>query len=97
MEEPTNVSSLVVARDKKKNLLASALVRAIAKNGEQIYLNALVDPGSQSASITEEAVQLLKLPTKNIIADILRKSTDVSLMSRFNDNFVLTANALVTN
>lgn len=51
-------------------LLATALVAVLNKKGDKVLLRALIDQGSQSAFLTENAAQLLALPRKKIDVEI---------------------------
>ena len=51
-------------------LLATAQVRVRSLHGEYIILRALMDQGSQTTSVSEDAAQLLQLP---------KRKTDVNL------------------
>ncbi|XP_055307290.1 uncharacterized protein LOC129571509 [Sitodiplosis mosellana] len=63
-DEHENDNSVVSANSSASNsrvLLATALISVKGKNNEKYALRALIDQGSQSAFITESAMQLLKL------------------------------------
>lgn len=102
-ENEQNLSALIVTRD-ENNLLATAIVKCIKSNGEKIQLRAVIDPGSQSSIITEEAMQLLGLKYEKISAGIdglsatenkVTKRVEINVMPRFNDNYVLETRALI--
>lgn len=106
IEEETVVSmNSSVPTKSSGGLLTTAMVRVETRTGEKIYLRALIDAGSQSAFITEEAIQLLKLPKMSITATFSgmggeRKSSKhsavITVYSRFPENeFSLSTEAIV--
>lgn len=50
-----------MTKTKKDVLLATAQVRMMTRKGESILLNALIEQGSQTTFISEEAAQMLQL------------------------------------
>lgn len=86
-------------------LLATAIIKAIASNGEQHYLRCLIDQGSQASFVTESAAQLLRLKKTAIVASVsgvgsAGKETAKSIVkfginSRYDYNFELSIEALV--
>lgn len=85
-------------------LLATAVVRVRASNGEQHELRAFFDNGSQTSFISEHAVQLLKLPRRNVNFEMTgvgesscRNTTNAvttTITLRFND-FTMSIDVLV--
>lgn len=102
--EELNVSAHLVEKTTGV-LLATALISVSAKNGSKILLRALVDQGSQSCFITENAVQLLGLQRKKIVATVTgigkkqiqaKTSVELTISPRNgNNNFSLTTEAIV--
>lgn len=98
------MDSLVASRSATA-LLAAAIVRFMSRSGEEIYLCALIDAGSQSAFITEQTAQWLKVPKPSIPATISRirrgkekskHSVFITMYSRSSENrFDLTTEAIV--
>lgn len=86
-------------------LLATAVVKVTARNGEDYKLRALLDQGSQSSFITESAVQFLglkKRPTTNHIAglgggkDVVSKAAvDLTLKSLYDPTVKIPVSAHV--
>lgn len=86
-------------------ILATAMVRVVSRSGEKMYLRALIDAGSQSAFITAEAAQLLKIPKLSISATISgigggtkesKHSVMLTIHSRFPENeFNLSTEAII--
>lgn len=72
IDEPSTSGQFnaLVASKKNQTLLATALIRVVSKNGEKVLLRALVDQGAQCAFLTENALQLLRVPTLKINAKI---------------------------
>lgn len=64
-----SISALVVAKA-SSSVLSTAMVRMVTRSGEKIFLRALIDNCAQSAFISEQAVQLLKLHKANVSASI---------------------------
>lgn len=93
-----------VANDPKSNLLATAWVNVSGKNGEMVLLKAVVDQGSQSAIITERALQLLQLKGERVRAgidgvegkeSIANKMVSLAIKPRFQSEYTLEADAVV--
>lgn len=59
-----------VATQATSVLLATALIGVYAKDGSRILLRALIDQGSQSAFVSENAVQTLRLKRNRINATV---------------------------
>lgn len=85
-------------------LLATALIKCRAKNGEYITLRALIDQGAQATFITEAAAQRLQLHREKILAQIdgfgdtpvgTAKSMISIMISAMHDEFFTTINAIV--
>lgn len=101
--EPSQINALVVNKSNSA-LIATAIVSVVSGTGEKYFLRALIDPGSQSAFITEEATQLLKLQRKKISAQIsgignttkiAKNCVTVTIHSRLNEQFCMTTEAIV--
>lgn len=76
------------------------------KTGESILLKALIDQGSQSSFISENALQTLNLKREKIFANVSgigknvstsKYCVDLVVQPRFNSSFVLNTKALVLN
>lgn len=109
----TNISPIVSCLSTKnvskprQVLLATALIKAKARNGQYQVIRALIDQGSQACFITEAMVQYLNLkksPAKGHISGIGdHKSTavkyivNINIQSRLDPNFKLNLNAYVLN
>lgn len=102
-DESSSVTALVASNSSSK-FLATAMVYVTAKSGEKFLMRALIDDGSESAFMTEQAMQLLKLEKENVSASIRgigaeekRSSAVATLLvhSRFNDEFCLQTEAIV--
>ena len=88
-------------------LLATAIVKVRAFNGQLILLRALLDQGSQATIITESAIQLLRLPKTSIRAEITgvgslqsnpcKSMVSLVIKSCHDENFECTTDALVLN
>lgn len=85
-------------------LLATALINVRNINGETILMRALIDHASQSAFITENAAQILKLKRNKInyvisgIGEHERNSktnVELHISPRFRSNFSLVTKAIV--
>lgn len=102
-DEKKDITALV-ASNASSSVLATAMVRVVAKSGEKIILRAVVDNCAESAFISEQAVQLLKLDKESVSVSItgigeIEKQADrsvaLTIFSRFGDEFTLTTNAIV--
>lgn len=98
-----NVSTLIATKD-EKNLLATAIVRVKARNGDMIGLRAVVDQGSQGSMLTENALQKLNLPVEKVITgvdglsgaeNVSKKRVKLEISPRFSDDYVLQTHVLV--
>lgn len=98
-----SVNALTVQSDTTV-LLATALIGVFAKNGNRVVLRALLDQGSQSAFISENAAQTLGLPRERIFASIAgigatnqnaKWSINLTLFPRFESVFNLETSAIV--
>ncbi|XP_026743358.1 uncharacterized protein LOC113505051 [Trichoplusia ni] len=86
-------------------LLATALVRAVGKNGGMSTIRALLDQGSQASFVTERTVQSLGLHKKAVEGSItgigghnklsLNSVVEVKIQSRINSSFELVVKAYV--
>lgn len=101
--EIASVNALVASKSSSR-FLATAMVKLVAKSGEKKLLRALVDDGSESAFISEQAVQLLKLNKENVSASISgigaaenrsKNIVTVTIGSRFDDEFGIETEAIV--
>lgn len=103
-EKPTeHVNTMVVTKD-ETNLLATAIVRVKAKNGDKIVMRAIIDQASQGALLTESALQKLALPTESVTAgidgvsansNVAKKRVELEILPRFTDDYVLSTRALI--
>lgn len=103
INEP-NVNTLIAAARDENNLLATAMIRVVAKNGDKVLARAVIDMGSQSSMITENTRQALALKTEKVYAGIdgveAVKTTangcvELKICPRFSDEIVLISKALV--
>ncbi|XP_055326288.1 uncharacterized protein LOC129580119 [Sitodiplosis mosellana] len=94
----------MIASKSSSALLATAIVRVVSRNGEKLRLRALIDPGSQSAFITESAAQLLRVPRLNVSGSVsgignelttIKNSVMITAYSRFSDDYFLTTEAVI--
>lgn len=65
-----NLTSLFVSNTRTQVLTATALIKTRSTSGGTIHLRALLDQGSETSFITENAVQLLNLERSNINGNI---------------------------
>ncbi|CAG9121872.1 unnamed protein product [Plutella xylostella] len=89
----------------KQVLLATALVKALSKNGDYYTVRALLDQGSQSSFVTEGTVQYLglkKIPVKGHITGLggsknitTNSMVTIKMKSRVNPDLVFEVNAYV--
>lgn len=86
------------------NISATALVTIESKLGQKVVLKALIDQGSQSSFISENAMQTLNLKRNRVSAHITgigektassKYSVDLKIFPRFKSSFVLETKALV--
>lgn len=104
----TNIASSsiqsMMASNQVSVLLATAIINVYGIHGLPISLRALIDQGSQSAFITENAVQMLSLPRKRIQATITgigeqtkhaNHSVQITITPRVASSFTLLTNAVV--
>lgn len=107
-DEPASSSQTFahVAAKCTSAILPTALVCVSAINGEKKLLRVLLDQGSQSTFITENAVQLLGLKKQKLSSKIFgigatpkvaNSVVDISVSSRFSEEFVINSNAIVLN
>lgn len=94
----------MTASNNNNVLLATTIINVQALHGAPIMLRALIDQGSQSAYITENAAQMLALPRTKISATITgignqtkhtNHSVQLTVTPRTASNFILRANAIV--
>lgn len=88
-------------------LLATALVRAASRSGENVILRALIDQGSQASFVTESTVQYLGLKKVSASGQITglgggstvisKAVVDILLRSLYEPNFTITVRAHVIN
>lgn len=85
-------------------ILATAIVAIESHSGEKLAFRALIDQGSQSSFISENAAQLLKLqkiPMKFQITGVgehtitANFSVDIKISPRFSSSFVLKSRAII--
>lgn len=102
--EPEIPINALLSSNGKKTLLATAIISAIASNGEKIALKALIDQGSQNAFITQNSVQLLNLKKSKISAIIngigqttqsANHAVTMTIKPRFLSNFSIQLEAIV--
>lgn len=67
----SNSKAQLIMEGNAVTLLATAQIRVKAASGEQILMRALIDQGSQRTSISEEAAQILRLPRKKLVTDLV--------------------------
>lgn len=86
--------------------LATALIQVKSATGEKHMLRALIDQGSQSSFITENAADLLKMPRKHISVQIAgtgaimqraKHEININITPRHSSDFQLNANAIILN
>lgn len=65
-----NLNTLIAAAHDEDNLLATAMVRVLAKNGDKLLVRAVIDMGSQSAMITDHSRQALALKGEKMCAGV---------------------------
>lgn len=102
--EPIHIQATVALQRKGGVLLATAMIGVRDKNGSIIMLRALLDQGSQSAFISEQAAQKLKLHRENIHAvvsgigaktQVAKHTVEISLFPRFESDFMIETNAVI--
>ncbi|XP_075162775.1 uncharacterized protein LOC142235406 [Haematobia irritans] len=101
----TNSRTQITVEGNAVTLLATAQVRVKSACGEQILMRALIDQGSQRTSISEEAAQLLKLPRKKVLTDLIglgnttvgrsKATVQIEIKPRFQSDAVHTIEAMV--
>lgn len=98
------VQATVAAQQASKVLLATAMIGVTDKNGSPIMLRALMDQGSQSAFISENAAQTLKLQRLSISATVTgigetpqsaKHAMNVTITPRFQSEFAIYSQAIV--
>lgn len=88
-------------------LLATALVPALAHNGEKVWLRALIDQGSTASLISERGAQMLRCKRRKImgvpmlgVGDVLtgtaRFITTITIGSMYENDFELQISTLIT-
>lgn len=102
-DDTRNVNALVAANS-SSSVLCTAMVYVVAKSGEKFLLRALIDNCAESAFISEQAVQLLKLDKESVSASISgigecernsNRMVSMTIFSRFGDEFSLQTDAIV--
>ncbi|XP_076301934.1 uncharacterized protein LOC143220082 [Lasioglossum baleicum] len=101
-----NTSSVNTFRSNRVVLLATAHVQLKSPSGRTIYARALLDPGSEMSFVTDDIVQALRLPRRNVEVHLtgyqeinvgtVPHEVSVLLASSRDSNFQLSLNALVT-
>lgn len=95
-----------LAINANSTMLATAIVGVEAKNKQKIALRALIDPGSQSSFITQNALQTLNMKGRPVSINIsgiseLTKSAcsaiELNIYPRFTSTFLLRATVIVLN
>ncbi|XP_031636180.1 uncharacterized protein LOC116349066 [Contarinia nasturtii] len=105
IQEPVIIQATVALQKQLGSvLLATAMIGVLGKNGSRTLLRALLDQGSQSAFITENAAQTLGLKRKSIYALIsgigekmqaAKHMIDLTIFPRFESEFVIESKAIV--
>ncbi|XP_031632584.1 uncharacterized protein LOC116346586, partial [Contarinia nasturtii] len=107
-EDAGTVSSVqsLISTERFANLLGTAMVQVQSGFGEWLFMKAVVDNGSQSAMIREEAAQILKLVFERVYAPIdgfdetkkiASKQVKLRIKPRFDSAYELETEALVFN
>lgn len=103
-EQTSTIQATVVLKKASSVLLATALIGVRNKDGSVNMLRALLDQGSQSAFITENAAQTLRLPRKSASAIVsgigastqsANHTIDLNIFPRFESNFNIACEAIV--
>lgn len=93
-----------IGRQNETVFLATALTRVTNNQGVHEYLRILVDPGSQSTFMTEEAAALLGLPRQRIQADVsglggesqvAKWMVEATIRPRFSSTFSLQTKCII--
>lgn len=102
--EIIHVQATLALQISKSVLLATAMIGVFDKNGSVIMLRALLDQGSQSAFITEQAAQTLRISRRSIHAiisgigaktQVSKQAIELSLFPRFESDFIITTHAII--
>ena len=103
LDKESLVLSLIT--EKKYVLLATADIDVKSKDGSLKIMRSVLDNGSQSSFITEEAAQLLRLPIYNVvereikgimgISSVVKRAVTIEISSIYNNNYKLKITALV--
>ena len=102
--ETSHIQATVALNRAGSVLLATAMIGVRDKSGTMILLRALLDQGSQSAFITENAAQSLRLPRKSINAivsgigateQIAKHTMQLAIFPRFDSNFIINSEAVI--
>ncbi|XP_076660146.1 uncharacterized protein LOC143363453 [Halictus rubicundus] len=101
-----STSSVNTFRSNRVVLLATARVQLKSPNGRSVSARALLDPGSEMSFMTDDVVQALRLPRRNVEVHLtgyqeinvgtVRHEVSVLLASSRDSKFRLALNALVT-
>lgn len=101
----SNHNRTINTKSFRQVLLATAIVKVQVKSGEQVSLRALVDPGGDGCSITQDAAQTLHAPIYNQHVEVqpfgggpsisVNNVTQLSLKSLYNKSFQVDAPAVV--
>lgn len=103
-DEIKHVQANIATQTAGNVLLATALIAVADKNGTKVLFRALLDQGSQSAFITENVAQSLRLPRRKIKAIVTgigakaqaaKHSIDVTISPHFESEFNLTTEAII--
>lgn len=99
-----NIQSTIALHQAGSVLLATAMIGVRSKHGEIIMLRALLDQGSQSAFISENAAQTLKLKRESISVvisgigaktQVAKHAIELFVFPRFESDFSITTRAIV--
>ncbi|XP_037959436.1 uncharacterized protein LOC119688843 [Teleopsis dalmanni] len=101
-----NTSTLTMNTGTAENvLLATAQVRVKSVQGEMIMLRALIDQGSQTTAVSEEAAQILNLPRKKVKMEVqglggtpvgvAKAKINLQIHPRFTSKYKINAEALI--
>ncbi|XP_059225962.1 uncharacterized protein LOC131998022 [Stomoxys calcitrans] len=101
----TKTSTTCVANGTRSVLLATAQVQVKNIHGEMVTLKALVDQGSQSTFLREEAAQILQIPREKAnmelhglgdnLVGVAKSKVKVRIHPRFPSNYSLDVEALI--
>ncbi|XP_037932509.1 uncharacterized protein LOC119667290 [Teleopsis dalmanni] len=101
-----NTSTLTMNTGTAENvLLPTAQVRVKSVQGEMIMLRVLIDQGSQTTAVSEEAAQILNLPRKKVKMEVqglggtsvgvAKAKINLQIHPRFTSKYKINAEALI--